>query len=107
MPHASNRSAGLDDGYMQGKRVYLSKLGRGFQILLQAAEGGIVVFEVCARGLAAAAPQIAGHGMRNAVVHVVSGAGAVGRDARLRNAVRTIYCIACMEEGVGVGGGRS
>lgn len=44
---------------MQG--TYLSKLGRLFQVPLEAMESGIVVFEVCTRGLAAAAPQIAGH----------------------------------------------
>jgi hypothetical protein len=48
--------------------TYLSEFGRGFQILLEAAKGRIVVLEVCARGLAAAAPQIAGHVMGNVVV---------------------------------------
>jgi hypothetical protein len=66
---------------------YLSEFGRGFQVLLQAAEGRIVVLEVCARLLAAAAPQIAGHVMRNVVGHevlrwVIAGAGTAGRGAR-------------------------
>lgn len=50
--------------------THLSKLRRSFQIPLQATEGGIIVLEICARGLAAAAPQIARHVMRNVVVNL-------------------------------------
>ena len=90
---ASKRSIGQIT-HVQGR--YLSKLGRGFQVLLEAAEGRIVVLEVCARGLAAAAAQIAGHVMRNVVVELVFACGiagggcAAGRDARLGIEVRRI-----------------
>lgn len=97
----------------QPGRTHLSEFGRGFQILLQAAEGRVVVLEVCARGLAAAAPQIAGHVMRNVVVAVVAGVderwlgcviagtGAAGRGARLGIAVCGSERIAWWEAALG------
>jgi hypothetical protein len=80
------QAIGVEQRSPQGRTkrqgTYLSEFGRGFQILLQAAEGRIVVLEVCARGLAAAAPQIAGHGMGNVVVGRSVGAPTC-RDARV------------------------
>lgn len=83
--------------------TYLTEFGSGFQILLEAAEGRIVVVEVCTRGPAAAAPQIGGHGMRNVVVVVghhawlacvIAGTQAAGKDARLGDEVRRFDRIA-------------
>ena len=95
-PHAGNKGR-LNQAYAG---TYLSQFGSGFQVLLQATEGRIVVLQVCAGGLAAAAAQIAGHVMRNVVVVDVvltAGTAATGKDPRLRLKGCGFDRIACLD----------
>src|SRR5947207_9054286 len=70
LPESSEKQCEAVEHATMKPKTYLSEFGGGCQILLEAAEGGIVALEVCACGLAAAAPQIGGHGMRNVVALV-------------------------------------